>query len=83
MIDVAVVGAGAWGKNHIRVFSELPNVRLKYICDAGFLKAGTDEKGFSSVYGYRLFRIRPGRPRSKRVVIASSAISHAPLPRRH
>ncbi len=33
MINVAVVGAGAWGKNHIRVFSEIPKVRLKYICD--------------------------------------------------
>jgi len=27
------VGAGAWGKNHIRVFFEIPNVRLKYVCD--------------------------------------------------
>jgi predicted dehydrogenase len=34
MINIAVVGAGAWGKNHIRVFSELPNVRLKYVCDS-------------------------------------------------
>ena len=33
MVSIAVVGAGAWGKNHIRVFSEIPNVRLKYICD--------------------------------------------------
>ena len=27
------MGAGAWGKNHIRVFFEIPNVRLKYVCD--------------------------------------------------
>ena len=33
MIGIAVVGAGAWGKNHIRVFSEIPNIRLKYVCD--------------------------------------------------
>ena len=32
MVGVAVVGAGAWGKNHIRVFSEMLNVQLKYVC---------------------------------------------------
>jgi hypothetical protein len=31
MITNAVGGAGAWGKNHIRIFSEIPNVQLKYI----------------------------------------------------
>jgi len=32
-ISVAVVGAGGWGKNLIRVFSALPHADLKYICD--------------------------------------------------
>ena len=32
-ISIAVVGAGGWGKNLIRVFSASPRADLKYICD--------------------------------------------------
>ena len=31
---IACVGAGNWGKNLVRVFHSLPEVDLKYICDA-------------------------------------------------
>jgi predicted dehydrogenase len=31
---LACVGAGNWGRNLVRVFDELPDVRLKTICDA-------------------------------------------------
>ena len=32
-VTVACVGAGYWGKNLVRVFYGLPEVRLKWICD--------------------------------------------------
>lgn len=32
-IPVAVVGAGGWGKNHIRTYASLPGADLKMICD--------------------------------------------------
>jgi UDP-N-acetylglucosamine 3-dehydrogenase len=32
-LGVAVIGAGFWGKNHVRVLSELSNVKLKAVCD--------------------------------------------------
>ncbi|MEM3013672.1 MAG: Gfo/Idh/MocA family oxidoreductase [Candidatus Bathyarchaeia archaeon] len=32
-LRVAVVGVGFWGRNHVRVLSELPNVELRAICD--------------------------------------------------
>lgn len=32
-IKMAVVGAGFWGRNHIRVLSELPEVELIAVCD--------------------------------------------------
>lgn len=34
MINVAVIGAGAMGKNHARVYSELPDAHLVGVCDA-------------------------------------------------
>ena len=33
MINAAVIGAGNWGKNHIRVLSGMDNVILKSVCD--------------------------------------------------
>jgi predicted dehydrogenase len=33
MVNVAVVGAGNWGKNLVRNFASLPNATLKYVCD--------------------------------------------------
>jgi predicted dehydrogenase len=33
MITVAVVGVGGWGKNLARNYYEIPDCRLKYICD--------------------------------------------------
>jgi predicted dehydrogenase len=79
MVSIAVVGAGAWGKNHIRVFSEIPNVRLKYICDSDpsrltqlqrFYPQPKMVKGISSILE---------DPEIKGIVIASSAVSHYPL----
>ncbi len=33
MIEVAVVGAGGWGKNLVRNYYQLPEANLRYICD--------------------------------------------------
>ncbi|MEK7483493.1 MAG: Gfo/Idh/MocA family oxidoreductase [Planctomycetota bacterium] len=33
MLPIGVIGAGVWGKNLIRVFSQLPQVELRYIAD--------------------------------------------------
>ncbi len=32
-VVVAVVGAGGWGKNHVRTFATLPGAELRYVCD--------------------------------------------------
>ena len=32
-LGVAVIGIGFWGRNHVRVFSELPGTELKAVCD--------------------------------------------------
>lgn len=32
-ISTAVIGAGGWGNNLIRIFSSLPKSNLKYVCD--------------------------------------------------
>jgi len=38
-LKLGVVGAGSWGKNHLRVFSELEEVDLVAVCDKDSLRA--------------------------------------------
>jgi len=79
MIDIAVVGAGAWGRNHIRVFSEIPNVRLKYICDSDPSKLSTLPKNFPQSKMVEDLKPILQDPEVKGVVVASSAVSHYSL----
>lgn len=79
MINIAVVGAGAWGRNHIRVFSEIPEVNLKYICDKDYSKLSILQKSYPN--SQLIEDIKPiiEDEEVKGVVISSSAVSHFPL----
>jgi predicted dehydrogenase len=79
MIGMAVIGAGAWGKNHIRVFSEIPNVRLKYICDLDPSKLASLQKGYPQSKTVQELSPILHDPEVRGVVVASSALSHASL----
>ena len=79
MVSIAIVGAGAWGKNHIRVFSELPNVRLKYVCDQDPSKLRSLQKTYPQTKMIEDFKPVLQDPEVRGVVIASSAISHYSL----
>jgi len=79
MVGIAVVGAGAWGKNHIRVFSEIPNVQLKYICDHDPTKLSSLEKNYPQSKMVKNLNPILQDPEIKGVVVASSALSHYPL----
>ena len=76
MIGVAVVGAGAWGRNHIRVFSEIPNVRLKYVCDSDPSKLSSMQKIYPQTKMVENLKPILQDPEVRGVVVASSAISH-------
>jgi len=79
MIGIAVVGAGAWGKNHIRVFSELPKVRMKYICDSDPAKTDPLRKNYPQAKMVESLAPILNDGDIQGVVIASSAISHHAL----
>ncbi len=79
MISIAVVGAGAWGKNHIRVFSEMPHVQLKYICDSDPAKLSSMGKTYSQTKLVENVKPILLDQEVRGVVIASSAISHYSL----
>ena len=77
--NVAVVGAGAWGKNHIRVFSEIPNVRLKYVCDQDPSKLLSLQKTYPQTKMVEDLKPILQDSEVRGVVVASSALSHHSL----
>jgi len=79
MTNVAVVGAGAWGRNHIRVFSEMPKVRLKYICDSDPSKLSSIQKSYPQSKIVENLEPILQDPEVRGVVVASSAVSHYSL----
>ena len=79
MVNVAVVGAGAWGKNHIRVFSEIPGVRLKYVCDNAPSKLGPLQKAYPQIQMVEDLEPILRDPEVEGIVVASSAVSHGPV----
>lgn len=74
-LKVGVIGAGAWGRNHVRTLAAMPDVELAGVCD-------TDEATRA-----RLARQYPGvflttdpaelLGRVEAVVVASPAVAHA------
>ena len=50
-LGVAVIGTGQWGKNHARVYKELPSTELVAICDINLERAKT----IASQYGAKAF----------------------------
>jgi UDP-N-acetylglucosamine 3-dehydrogenase len=50
-LGVAVIGTGFWGRNHARVFSELPNTELVAVCDINREKVKSIAEKFE-VEGY-------------------------------
>lgn len=47
MVRIAVVGAGFWGVNHLRVLNEISGVELVGVCDIDFDKASRAAKRFA------------------------------------
>jgi predicted dehydrogenase len=47
-LNVAVIGCGAWGINHARVYSDLPLVRLAAITDIDAKRAQVSSKKHST-----------------------------------
>jgi len=76
---IAVVGSGYWGKNHVRVFSELG--ALRHVCDVEcetLERIGHQNPGVACTTNYQDVL---NDPEVKGVVIATPAVTHYQLSR--
>ncbi len=79
MIEVAVVGVGGWGKNLARNYSQIPDARLRYVCDLDQKKLDQLRPHYPEARMTRDFSEVLRDPQVHAVVIATTAPSHFPL----
>lgn len=71
-LKLAVVGAGAFGRNHVRVLSRLPDVQLVAIVDADLAKA----QELATEHGSHAFASLDTLPVCDAAVVATPTVSH-------
>lgn len=81
-IHIAVIGAGYWGKNLIRVFYSLGGVRVKYVSDLDEKKLENIKKFYPDILVVKDCETIFRDPEVAAVLIATPAASHYNLVRR-
>lgn len=76
-LRVGVIGAGTWGKNHVRALANLPEADLVAVCDLGAETRARIGRQYPGVHLTDSAADLLGRVEA--VVIASSATTHAAL----
>jgi predicted dehydrogenase len=79
MLRVAVVGTGAWGKNPVRNFSQIPGAELACCCDSDEGKRKAIAQSYPGVATTANFDDILADASIGAVIIASSAVAHHPL----
>lgn len=78
-LRVAVIGAGPWGRNHVRTLAVLPEVELVAVCDVNAERREAVARQFPAVTVTD--RLDRALERAEAVVIATPAATHAALAR--
>lgn len=75
-MPVAVVGAGGWGKNHVRNFATMPAAELRYVCDRSEAVRSATAVQFPSVRCVENVDEVLADEHVKGVIVATDAPSH-------
>ncbi|MGF1469306.1 MAG: Gfo/Idh/MocA family protein [Sandaracinaceae bacterium] len=81
-VVLAVVGAGGWGRNHVRNFAALPGAELRYVCDRSPEVRAAVDNLFPGVRVCEDLATVLEDGEVQAVVVASDASSHHELTRR-
>ena len=80
-VGLAVVGAGSWGRNHVRSLATMPGVRLRWVCDrSAAIRASIEANHLGVPVTERLEDVL-GDGDVRGVVVATHAPSHAEVAR--
>src|SRR5947209_6216538 len=73
VIRTAVIGAGSFGANHLRVLSELPEVSLAGVVDSDAARAAAA----AATYGCPVLTLSEVAGRADAAIVATPTITHA------
>jgi predicted dehydrogenase len=76
MVRIAIIGAGAWGFNHVRTFDRLPDCQLQAVVDRDEKTLARVAAHFRDVETHQDYAPAVSRDDVDAVVVATSAESH-------
>jgi predicted dehydrogenase len=79
VVNLAVIGAGNWGKNLVRNFASLPGAALRIVCDAGEKARQSIAAAYPKVKVVADFREVLADGQIQAVVVAVDAPNHFPV----
>jgi predicted dehydrogenase len=79
MIEVAVVGAGGWGRNLVRNYAQLPEANLRYVCDLSEATRNQVARQYPTTKVVRDYDAILADPALQAVVIATPGNTHYAL----
>ena len=82
MVNVALIGAGAWGRNLLRNLALLPNADLRICCDSDETRCARTLNGFNGIRACGDPEVIFGDPEIDAVAIATPAGTHYDLAKR-
>ena len=78
-VPIAVVGAGAWGKNHVRTFAGLASAEVRYVCERDEVRREQARGLAKTARWVPDLAVALADPELRAVVIATEAPSHFAL----
>jgi predicted dehydrogenase len=75
-VNIGIIGAGRWGRNYLRVFSNLPGVALAAVCDADGARASTAVQQWPQVKVFTSVADLLASGLCQAVVVATDASTH-------
>ncbi|MHB1295048.1 MAG: Gfo/Idh/MocA family protein [Anaerolineae bacterium] len=79
---VAIIGCGQWGMNHVRVFSDLPDVQVVAVCDQRQARLAEVRRQFPAVHLMATVDEVLERKDVDAVIVCTEAASHYPIVQR-
>lgn len=80
-VPIAIVGAGGWGRNHVRTFASLPGAELRYVCDRSSQTRAQLELAHPGPLYLEDALTAMSDPEVRAVVVATDAPSHFEIAR--
>lgn len=79
MISIGVIGCGHWGPNHIRIFSQIPNVKVRMCSDLDEARLSSIKAQYPGILTTKNYQEILSDPAIDAVCVATPTVTHFQL----